>query len=504
MKDIDDNYLEDATPNPEYLIKSIAEQGYSLESSLADLIDNSISAKADKIEILIDSDKKPFILFLVDNGAGMDEVTLKKCMQFPSSSPETKRNINDLGRFGLGMKTASFSQTRKFTVISRKKGSEKYSARTWDVDLLEKTQKWKLIINSEKEIDDLVSQYKSLSTNYLNEYDEFVPNTIVVWDGLYKFDYIHEEKNQRKELKREITEVTAEHLSLVFHRYMESKEGPLNIRINNILLVPFNPFPTNEKDFRPIEYKQRTFGDDSIKIEGYVLPSRSISETRKGLTHWTTKNRGLMDMEGIYIYRANRIIIFGGWNGLIKKSPRLQLARLKVEIGNSADHLLNLNVAKSQVIIPHELKDAFKDYISQLKVEAEREYYNRGLSRFPKSISKNKAQLFERIASSKGTILEINNDFPLINSLREGIPKHELSKLNMVIKMVNTTINKLRESHEEIAFVEEDDMPLQELILCLNELKENGFDDNFIKKNILPDLGYKLETLPDEILELLS
>lgn len=106
---------EDSSPNPEFLIKSIAEQGYSLESALADLMDNSISAKADKIEVLIKTDEEPFTLFLADNGDGMDEEVLKKNMQFPSNSPDDKRDGADLGRFGLGLKTASFSQTRRFT-----------------------------------------------------------------------------------------------------------------------------------------------------------------------------------------------------------------------------------------------------------------------------------------------------------------------------------------------------------------------------------------------------
>jgi len=137
---------EDASPNPEFLIKSIAEQGYSLETSLADLMDNSISSNADKIEVLIDMEEEPFRLFLADNGDGMSEEELVRNMQFPSNSPDNKRNSEDLGRFGLGMKTASFSQTRKFTVLSRKKGEKKYSARTWDVDYL-RDNGWKIIVN---------------------------------------------------------------------------------------------------------------------------------------------------------------------------------------------------------------------------------------------------------------------------------------------------------------------------------------------------------------------
>src|SRR5690606_11060869 len=99
---------EDASPNPELLIKSIADQGYSLETGLADLMDNSITAIANQIEILIDFHSQPFQLFIADDGYGMTEEELSKNMQFPSTSPEFSRQTKDLGRFGLGLKTASF------------------------------------------------------------------------------------------------------------------------------------------------------------------------------------------------------------------------------------------------------------------------------------------------------------------------------------------------------------------------------------------------------------
>ena len=107
------DFFEDVTPNPEFLIKSISEQGYSFEAALADLIDNSISADASQIEILIDTNKTPYTLFIADNGKGMNEAELKNCMRFPSQSPDDVRVNSDLGRFGLGMKTASFSQEIK-------------------------------------------------------------------------------------------------------------------------------------------------------------------------------------------------------------------------------------------------------------------------------------------------------------------------------------------------------------------------------------------------------
>ncbi|WP_417238765.1 ATP-binding protein [Bizionia sp.] len=497
---------EEASPNPEYLIKSIAEQGYSLETSLADLMDNSISAEADKIEVLIDMDSEPFRLFLSDNGRGMTEKELSRNMQFPSNSPEESRLNSDLGRFGLGMKTASFSQTRKFTVLSKIKGEKKYHGRTWDVDFL-KFNGWKIIINSDEEVASLMYQYNQLSQEYLNRFESNEPNTIVIWDGLYKFESYLKEENRKDALKREITEVTSDYLALVFHRFMEKDLNPLKIRINNTIVSPFNPFPEEERDFRQIEPKQSSFRSDVIKIEGFVLPSRAISEISKGITKWTTRYRGLMDMEGLYIYRADRIILFGGWNGIVKKAPRLQLARLRVEVGNSVDHLLHLNVAKSQIVVPHELRNAFEDYIQELKVEAEREYYNRGIRKFSESKSHSNLQLFERSYSSKGSILEVNNNFPLLKSLQDSLNAKQNSKLNLFLRMINNRVNNIRHVHEEREFlgiIEKDGVNVDELENNIIELLSNDITKEMIREDFIPNLGFKYSSLPESIKLLLK
>ena len=490
----------EASPNPEYLIKSIAEQGYSLETSLADLMDNSISADANKIEILVDFDSEPFKLFLADNGKGMSESELNQNMQFPSNSPDSSRLKSDLGRFGLGMKTASFSQTRKFTVLSKKKEEKKYNGRTWDVDYLRENG-WKIIINSDDEVADLMFQYHQLSGELLNGFDNYEPNTIVIWEGLYKFESYIQETNRRNALKREITEVTSDYLAIVFHRFLETEKNPLKIRINNAIVSPFNPFP-EDNDFRQIEPKQSFFRTDVIKIEGFVLPSRAITESKKGLTKWTTRYRGLMDMEGLYVYRANRIILFGGWNGIVKKAPRLQLARLRVEVGNSVDHLLHLNVAKSQIVVPHELRKAFEDYINQLKIQAEREYYNTGIREFSGTKTQDNIQLFERSYTNKGSLLEVNHNFPLVNSLKESLSKKQVSKFNLLLRMINTRINNIRHVHEEKEFLgieERDGLSVDDLEANIMELQSSGITNEMIKQEIIPNLGFKFSSLPDSI-----
>lgn len=433
----------------------------------------------------------------------MDKETLKKSMHFPSNSPDLNRDQKDLGRFGLGLKTASFSQTRKFTVISRKKGSKNYSARTWDLEVL-KCNKWKILVNTEEEIESFLNEYKLQTKNYSNHFEDFEPNTIIIWNGLYKYEDFLEEKNRKSSLKREITEVTADHLSLVFHTFMEKKRNPLNIRINHKLLKPFNPFPLNS---RPIEFKQKCFKTDSIKLEGFVLPVKSIQESEQNkINPWTTQYRSLTDMEGIYIYRAGRIILFGGWNGIIRKVQKLQLARLKVEIGNSVDHLLHLNVAKSQVIIPYDLKLAFESYINELKIEATKEFYNRGINRFPEKKEED-ISLFKKKFSNKGMLLELNDSFPLLQLLKKELTSSQNSKLNLIIKMINTKVNKIKHVHEELEFVEceeIDGLSFSDLEDCILELKELGLSNKLIEKKIIEDLGFIKSSLPEKINNMLK
>jgi hypothetical protein len=498
---------EEANPNPEFLIKSIAEQGYSLETALADLIDNSISAGADKIDIIVSLSSEPFALYVADNGCGMDKATLRKSMEFPSESPESKRREEDLGRFGLGMKTASFSQTRNFSVYTRENGNGPYFGRTWDVERLKKRGKWEMGIHSKADISEAIKEYADISSSYLNEFDQFESNTIVTWRGLYKYENYLDSEAKKTALKKQLEETTCDHLSLVFHRFLERNSGAIQIRVNNKILRPFNPFPSSKYGVRKIEPRQKSFRAEFIKIEGFVLPSSSIDESKNSISRWTTRNRGLMDMEGIYVYRADRIILFGGWNGLIRKGPRLQLARMRLEVGNSIDHLLHLNVSKSQIVIPHDLRPGFESYITELRAEAEREYYNRGINRVEGDVAAEKQQLFTKVPSNRGIQLELNPEFPLIEGLWANLPKDHRKLLMLLVRMINTAMNKLRRTHEDKVFVEtnsEETLSTIDIIEVLKKLLDGGMTKDGIKKNVLPGLGYTEESMPVEIIEFLK
>jgi hypothetical protein len=506
-KEINKEY-EDASPNPEYLIKSIAEQGYSLETALADLIDNSISAGADKIEILTDvKDKEYLKMFIVDNGSGMTEKELTQNLKFPSSSVEEKRKETDLGRFGLGLKTASFSQTRKFTVISRKKG-EVFHARTWDVDYLKRTGEWRIIVNTDSEINEYLKEYMSCSDNYQKQFENLEPNTIIVWHGLYKYERFIDSENRANSLIEELNKDTIEYLGIVFHRFLQRFSRPLAIRINHHLVKPFDPFPIDKRtDLRTLGVYEKLFKGDVFKVEGFVLPALAIKESKQQ-GGWITPNKNLMDLEGLYIYRGDRIIHFGSWNGLLKRSSNLKLARLRVDVGNLNDDLLQLNVAKSKISIPYELKLGFLKMLAKLKDEAKKEYFNHGIRNHKASSSKkNTETLFTRHATSKGAKLELNIAYPGINLFTNSLNSDQNEGFKILLRSINTQINKMRDVVEESDFIgieEKDELPMSSLIKYIEKLKEQKLTKSKMIQIALTDLGYTRNNLPEEIKKILE
>lgn len=488
----------DAQPNPEFLIKSISEQGYSLETALSDLIDNSISAEADRIEILTDYSDKQTSIFITDNGQGMSNEELSSNLQFPSRDMDSHRDKNDLGRFGLGLKTASFSQTRRFTVISRKKGETHYSALTWDVAHLRKTGKWEILVNTEGEINDLIQSYEKSSHDHLEKFTDFHPNTIIVWQGLKNFDNYLDSDTHHQHLNEELTSTTSEHLSIVFHKFMEAISNPLRIRLNNTIVTPLNPFISKTgKPARGLEPREMNLGDDILRMEGFVLPVTASDNSN----NWSTSNKSLLDMEGIYVYRGNRIIFFGGWNGIIRKQAKLKLARLKIQVGNMNDEKLHLNVAKSQIAIPYELKMGVLRYISDLKTEALKEYNNRGLKssvKNPVNTNSNLSLLLRQM-TTKGPVYSVNPEYPLVKIISSSLNEEALSYFKMLLRNINSVINKQRYTDEGQIEILREQMNLNEVVLATKKLLATGLSEAEVFEVFLKGSGFEKNTLPEEL-----
>lgn len=161
---------KDLPPFAPILMESTRAIGYSIESAIADVIDNSIAAKASKIDIDFFPLDGAYISIL-DNGKGMDENELVKAMQYGSRNPLDKRSSLDLGRYGLGMKTASLSQCRVLTVISKQ--NDIVVGAQWNLNHVNEAQSWSLIILDEQEIK---------SKNNWEKLADYRHGTLVIWE----------------------------------------------------------------------------------------------------------------------------------------------------------------------------------------------------------------------------------------------------------------------------------------------------------------------------------
>lgn len=424
------------SPPPVFFIKSISEQGYTLSTAIADLIDNSLWAGATRVEILLDTHNTPLKIFIADNGSGMSSDELTFNMRLPSADLDLGRNENDLGRFGLGLKTASFSQSRKFTVIS-KKDSSKYEGRTWDIEHLEKTKDWTLIIEDDKRVSSLIDDYRSVSANFHGNSTEFNVKTLIVWSNLYKLEKLL----KRNEIDDELDDLRS-HLGLIFHRFIQT--GKVQIRLNNSPVDGFEPFPNHLLGVQTISENYWQTGDVYIKFQGIILPKRSFTEAKESPSDWVPKGSTLEELQGIYVYRNHRLINYGGWLRSIPKSIYLQFGRIRIDITNVNDSEFHLNVAKSSLKIPFELKRAMSGMVSQVATQAAKEYRERLASTIIRPVSTAKGlSLVVREMSSAGPVLKINSEFELLRRLQNELSPSHSELLNTMIGLLENKLNEI-------------------------------------------------------------
>ncbi len=290
-------------PYAPVLMESTRSIGYSMEAAIADIIDNSISAKAKNIQIYYDVFPKPYVA-ICDDGVGMDDHELTRGMRYGSTSPTEERGKNDLGRYGLGMKTASLSQCRCLTVISKK--DDQILGRRWDLDYIIDTKEWSLIVLNDDEIN---------KSEYIDILKEQKSGTLVIWTNLDRV--VEGSVTIDKALEGRMLETTR-HLELVFHRYL-SGDGVDRIKItmNGLPLKPFDPF-FGEKSFQEMDDEQIEIPgrEGKVIVRPYILPHPS-NMTKEELDKYGGKE-GFRNLQGFYIYRNKRLLTWGTWFKLIK------------------------------------------------------------------------------------------------------------------------------------------------------------------------------------------
>jgi hypothetical protein len=399
---------KEAIPNPAALMESMREIGYSTDSAIADLIDNSITAKCKEINVRYNWSKgKPWIA-VIDDGIGMNSSELLSAMHIGSINPLDARDKDDLGRFGLGLKTASLSQSRKFTVLSKK--NKVTSIAQWDLDSLDisKNNKWSIILLEENE---LKSELNELNNKYLKSLKD---GTIVFWDNIDRID-VGELQNKKEMKFNSILSNVRTHLELVFHRFLTPSLGKRKIKIkyNESSLEPFDPFFIKRSKELPTE--EINYEGSKISVQPFVLPHHS--KVSKNEYKKYEGRRGYLNEQGFYIYRNRRLIIYANWFRLIPKKEMTKLIRVRIDIPNTIDHLWKIDVKKSNAMPPQFVRAKLSNIISKIEVAGVRVYRHKG----QKLISNIKDPAWERIAKESKIFYKINIKHPLVQTHLKGL-----------------------------------------------------------------------------------
>jgi len=333
---------EIANPDPAGTIASLSALGYSVEAAVADLIDNSIAAAARRIEVTFEWSGRDSWVAVVDNGTGMDRDELVRAMTIAGRGPATPREAHDLGRFGMGLKTASFSQARTMSVVSRRAGGG-WSAFTWDLDTVEHTGEWRLLHGPDAADDPVVARLLEGRHH----------GTVVVWRRLHRFiggDVTVDTRRVQEQFYAEVARVEA-HLGMVFGRYVQRRDR-VALVLNGNPVTAWDPFLTAHPSTQRLPQEHLPVDGRYIRVEGFVLPHpRRMSETEASAA---AGPNGWLDQQGFYLYRRDRLILAGDWLGLrgLRRDEKHNLARIAVDVPAELDDAWRLDVRKSTAVPP--------------------------------------------------------------------------------------------------------------------------------------------------------
>lgn len=398
------------------LIESTRAIGYSLEAAVADIIDNSIAANAKNVDIYFFPVDGAYIAIL-DNGKGMTEEEIDVAMQYGSKNPTEERDKKDLGRFGLGLKTASLSQCRCLTVISKQ--GDNLEGRQWDIDHVTEVGDWSLNVLDEEDIQQIPQ---------FDELIKYESGTLVVWQKLDRLKA--GEINFELSLGRKIDRVR-DHLSLVYHRYLAGESGitKLKLSINGEKIKGIDPFLT-EKSVQAIDDETLVIQGNKILVRPYILPH--ISKLTSDEIKMLGGKDGLRKQQGFYVYRNKRLLVWGTWFRMMRQGDLSKLARIRVDIPNTLDDLWTLDIKKSSALPPAEVRKNLEIIINQIAERSKRTWTFRG----KKEVSDTETHVWNRMKNKQGGFYyEVNREHPLVQQMIKANPDIEVS-LNALLQQI--------------------------------------------------------------------
>lgn len=411
-----------APPRAAAMIEALRGLGYSPGTAIADIIDNSITAGASNVQVDFRWDMARSSVAVRDNGRGMSRDELVKAMRLGDRSPVEARAADDLGRFGLGLKTASFSQARRLTVASRRNGE--VSVMRWDLDLLADSTDdgWYLLEGADPE--------SALDLRLGAD------GTIVAWE---KLDRIVTAGFTSQDFLDLIDSVEA-HLALTFHRFLSGGGRQLVLQVNGSLVKPISPFLEAHPATWSSPVARLPSASGLVEVQCHVLPHRDrldsgALERVGGPDGWTAQ-------QGFYVYRNRRLLVAGSWLGLGRgrawtKEEAHRLARIRIDIPNSADADWKIDIRKSTARPPVGLKDHLTLLAEDTRERARRVFAHRG--RPSRQASSEIVQAWRVEHFSGGIRYRIDESHPAVQAVLDGAGDL-LPDVRAMIRVIEETV----------------------------------------------------------------
>ena len=473
-------------PPAKSLILGLRCIGYNFSTALADIIDNSISANAKNIQIFSNPDTKEPYVTIFDDGCGMGWKALENAMTLGSDREEKEDCELELGRFGLGLKSASFSQCLRLTVAS--KDCNRINAMRYDLKKIETTNEWKLDVLDDNEIKLLPEIEKLIESK---------SGTLVIWE---QFDKIKESSKSFKDSFIETMGLAKQHIEFVFHRFYNK----INFEFNGHRIEKRDPFLSSYPNSQEGRTQEILIDNSKIIVTPFVLPyANSLSEEQKKMLG---NPKSIYDDQGFYIYRNKRLIIWGSWLHMNIRSEFNKLARVRVDIPSELDSMWMLDVKKSSAKIPDIIKEQLRISIKDSIVRSKREIKYPG-----KKESEAEMPLWRRIEFHGGVVkYEINKeDNPIYTQLISILDEDQRKLLDAYLDKIEEFIPKgliVSDNADSLRILNsEEEQEEEKLIHELVEFAKNSLNPEMCVEILINSQGYKkIFYRKKEVLELIK